>query len=303
MRLSARERAQLIAAARLYYEDNLTQAEIAKRLGVSRPIVSKMLTRAREVGIVHIEIRGGDDQDSDVLEQLQRKYGLSGGLVLPNGKPLLEQAARYLALETAADKNLGLGWGYLAGDIVEKMSATKLHNQDGFIYPLIGHAHFNLNGYHPDQLVRRWGETMGRVPYYLNCPALPDSVEQRDALEVTADYQVVQALWGQMDASIIFLRNFPSVPDEGTATRFGDALQKQRAVGSFLSYYFNERGEFISGNNDYCLHIPLALLRRCRKIVGVGLNVGVKALRGALATGLITHLVVSREQALSLIHI
>lgn len=299
--LSARERAQLITAARLYYEDNLTQAEVAKRLGVSRPIVSKMLARAREIGIVHIEIRGGDEQDSDILEQLQSKYGLIGGLILSDSKSAVEQVARYLALETAADKNLGLGWGYLAGDIIEKMSVPKLHTQEGFIYPLIGHAHFNLNGYHPDNLVRMWGETMGRTPYYLKCPALPDSEEERDALEATADYQVVQALWSQMDSSIIFIRNFPGVPDEGTATRFGDALQKQKAVGSFLSYYYNDRGEFISGNNDYCLHIPLASLRRCHKIIGVGLNAGVKALHGALATGLITHLVVTREQAQALL--
>lgn len=298
---NAKERAQLIAVARLYYEDDLTQAEIAKKLGVSRPVISKMLARAREIGIVHIEIRGEEEQDSEVLEQLKHKYGLSGGVVISDSNNAVEQTARYLALETAADKNLGLGWGYLAGDIVEQMSAAKLHIQEGFIYPLIGYAHFNLNGYHPDKLVRNWGDAMGRTPYYLNCPALPDSAEERDALEATANYQVVQALWTQMDASVIFIRNFPGVPDEGTATRFGDALQRQRAVGSFLSYYFNARGEFISGNNDYCLHIPLASLRRCRKIVGVGLNVGTKALSGALATGLITHLIVSREQALELL--
>ena len=185
--LNARERAQLIAAARLYYEDDLTQAEVAKRLGVSRPIVSKMLARAREVGIVHIEIRGGDEQDSDILEHLQRKYNLNGVLIVSSGKGAAEQAARYLALETAADKNLGLGWGYLAGDIVEKMGVTKLHTQDGFIFPLIGHAHYNLHGYHPDNLVRRWGETMGRTSYYLKCPAFPDSEEKRDELEASAD--------------------------------------------------------------------------------------------------------------------
>lgn len=299
--LNARERAQLIAAARLYYEDDLTQAEVAKRLGVSRPIVSKMLARAREVGIVHIEIRGGDEQDSDILEHLQRKYNLNGVLIVSSGKGAAEQAARYLALETAADKNLGLGWGYLAGDIVEKMGVTKLHTQDGFIFPLIGHAHYNLHGYHPDNLVRRWGETMGRTSYYLKCPAFPDSEEKRDELEASADYKVVQALWSQMDSAIIFVRNFPNVPDEGTATRFGDALQKQKAVGSFLSYYYNDRGEFISGNSDFCLHIPLESLRRCRKIIGVGLNASIKALHGALATGLITHLVVTREQAQELL--
>lgn len=206
---NAKERAQLIAVARLYYEDDLTQAEIAKKLGVSRPVISKMLARAREIGIVHIEIRGEEEQDSEVLEQLKHKYGLSGGVVISDSNNAVEQTARYLALETAADKNLGLGWGYLAGDIVEQMSAAKLHIQEGFIYPLIGYAHFNLNGYHPDKLVRNWGDAMGRTPYYLNCPALPDSAEERDALEATANYQVVQALWTQMDASVIFIRNFP----------------------------------------------------------------------------------------------
>ena len=69
--LSVHERAQLVAAARLYYESNLTQAQIAQRLNVSRPSVSKMLARARELGIVHIEIRAGDEGKADLLQRLQ----------------------------------------------------------------------------------------------------------------------------------------------------------------------------------------------------------------------------------------
>ena len=59
--LTPQERNELIAAAKLYYEENLTQAEVAARLGVSRPTVSKMLTRAREAGIVHIEVRTAEE--------------------------------------------------------------------------------------------------------------------------------------------------------------------------------------------------------------------------------------------------
>ena len=55
--LSGKERTDLVNVARLYYEQGLTQDQVAKRIGVSRPLVSKMLTRAREAGIVHIEIR------------------------------------------------------------------------------------------------------------------------------------------------------------------------------------------------------------------------------------------------------
>ena len=45
----------------------------------------------------------------------------------------------------------------------------------------------------------------------------------------------------------------------------------------------------------------LALLRRCKKLIGIGLNAGNKALVGALATGLFTHLIVSEEQAKALL--
>ena len=47
MQILDSERMQLINVAKMYYEENLTQNEIAQRLGVSRPLVSKMLTKAR----------------------------------------------------------------------------------------------------------------------------------------------------------------------------------------------------------------------------------------------------------------
>ena len=48
------DRITLIAT--LYYKDKLSQQEIAKKLNISRPWVSKLLTRAEELGIVKIEI-------------------------------------------------------------------------------------------------------------------------------------------------------------------------------------------------------------------------------------------------------
>jgi deoxyribonucleoside regulator len=43
-------------AARLYYQDDLNQRQVANELGVSRPTVSRLLTQARREGIVQISI-------------------------------------------------------------------------------------------------------------------------------------------------------------------------------------------------------------------------------------------------------
>lgn len=299
--LSVHERAQLVAAARLYYENNLTQAQIAQRLNVSRPSVSKMLARARELGIVHIEIRAGDEGKADLLQRLQSKYALAGGCVLADAQDVLMQAMQYLMAETTADKSLALGWGYALGEVVLKAADCSSYTQDGMVYPLIGKAHFPNKGYHPDELVKIWADACGRSSYMLGCNAFPASEEERAELEAGQAYQQLLQQWQSLDAAVVSICGYPAVPDEATATRFGDALEQQKAVGSFLSYYYNQRGEFISGNNDYCMHISLAQLRHCKKLIGLGLHASNKALLGALATGMFTHLIVSEEQAKELL--
>ena len=52
---------RMVNVARLYYEQNKTQNEIAKELGISRPLVSILLTEARTCGIGTISINRVED--------------------------------------------------------------------------------------------------------------------------------------------------------------------------------------------------------------------------------------------------
>jgi DNA-binding transcriptional regulator LsrR (DeoR family) len=64
-------------AARLYYLEDATQAEIAARLGVSRPTVSRLLSEARRAGIVRIEIVAPIEEDgADLEDELREALGL-----------------------------------------------------------------------------------------------------------------------------------------------------------------------------------------------------------------------------------
>lgn len=47
---------KIVLVANLYYKNNLSQREIANRLNISRPWVSKLLSRAEDLGIVKIKI-------------------------------------------------------------------------------------------------------------------------------------------------------------------------------------------------------------------------------------------------------
>ena len=52
----------LYAAAKMYYTDEATQAEVAERLQTSRATISRLLAEARRHGIVRIEVIPADSE-------------------------------------------------------------------------------------------------------------------------------------------------------------------------------------------------------------------------------------------------
>lgn len=54
MKISQEKRARLAYVARRYYLEDQKQSDIARELGVSRPLISRMLSDARELGVVEI---------------------------------------------------------------------------------------------------------------------------------------------------------------------------------------------------------------------------------------------------------
>ena len=74
---------QLVRVAKLYYQFDLTQNEIAKRLGLSRVKIHRLLNTAKEIGIVKIQIDVPDSGFLDLENLLISKFGLRDALVVP----------------------------------------------------------------------------------------------------------------------------------------------------------------------------------------------------------------------------
>src|ERR1700726_1869099 len=72
----------LTEVASLYYEENYTQEQIAKVIGVSRSGVSRLLTRSRELGLVDIHVHHPLRSSAELRDALMRMFGLQDAQVL-----------------------------------------------------------------------------------------------------------------------------------------------------------------------------------------------------------------------------
>lgn len=298
MGISEEKQKKLAYVARRYYLDDWKQSDIAKELGVSRPLVSRMLAEAREHGVVEIRIHDPAARQGQLVEQLCHSTSIRDGILVEDGQDddatnqLLSQGAVQLLWQLRS-RRLGIGWGHLIGQLVTWLEANpQLSSTVTDICPLVGNASIPARNYQSNENVRLIAQQLGAAPHFIYLPALPDSIEEKQLLCSSEIYRQIQSQWDKMDTALVNIGNYPSSPDFASLVRYGDLLQQERTCGRLLVYYFNPQGKVIQSEQDFAIQIPLEQLRRCPNIIGVcSANTSVRALQGALKTGLFTHLV------------
>ena len=308
MKISQEKQKKLAYVARRYYLENQRQSDIARELGVSRPMVSRMLAEARELGVVEITVHDPETRIATLLERLRLSTSIRGGVLVEDGadedatNQLLSQGAVEL-LRQLDTRRLGVGWGYLIGQLVtwlEKHPQPDSTVTD--ICPLVGNANIPARNYQSNENVRLMAQQLGAAPHFLYLPALPEGVEEKQLLCSTEVYRQIHQQWEQLDTALVNIGNYPSSPDFASLVRYGSLLQQYRACGQMLVYYFNEEGTVIQSDQDFAIQVPLDTLRQCPRIIGVcSANTGAKALLGALRSGVFTHLVARSELVRSLL--
>jgi deoxyribonucleoside regulator len=299
---------RLVEISRLYYEDGLTQAEIAKKFNISRPAVSNLLSEARIRGIIKIEIKSPLESNEDLLQPLILQFNLAGGLIVQTGsgdanlkqRLLISQATKYIEKQIQKATNVGLGWGSETGNILDELKRRPQSGQsNGTVCPVIGSAPNDIKWFQSNELARIFSNKTGYSPFYLPAPAFPMSNGNKQLFEQTDEYKNISLLWDKLDMVLLGVGTYPSVPDQATAARFGDTLRKEGAVGMIATYYYDRNGRFIKNENDIVIRISLNALRKTRAVLLIGSGLEkLHAIVGALKTGLVTHLITDEETAL-----
>ena len=207
--LSQEKQKKLAYVARRYYLENQRQSDIAKELGVSRPLVSRMLSEARELGVVEITIHEPGARAERLMERLHLYSAIQNGVLIEDGKDedetnrALSQGAVEL-LQNIGTQRLGVGWGYLIGQLVTWLETNP--QQDSSITdicPLVGNANIPARNYQSNENVRLMAQQFGAASHFLYLPALPDNQEEKRLLCSTEVYHQIEQQWEQIDTALV----------------------------------------------------------------------------------------------------
>ncbi|MCJ7694657.1 MAG: sugar-binding transcriptional regulator [Anaerolineaceae bacterium] len=123
----------LAEVASMYYEQELSQNEIADKFYISRSRVSRLLTMAKEKGIVTFKIHHTGERSFELEQMLKRKYHLDEAFVLNSNSfdysHILHLmgvfAARYINNQLRQGQIIGISWGKSIAQTIEALKPDR----------------------------------------------------------------------------------------------------------------------------------------------------------------------------------
>ncbi|MEW1807654.1 sugar-binding transcriptional regulator [Pseudarthrobacter sp. NPDC080039] len=311
---SPREPALLARAARLYYVEGRSQAEVATAIGVSRSNVSRVLAAAREQGIVEIRINDSFDRDPQLEQELQRAFGLLECRVASRNdfqSPLLQVGglgASWVKENLPDAGSIALSWGSSVQAVVDSVEAEPIHT--GLqVLPLIGGLSIVDAAADGNVLVRSLALKLGADDARLHAPAVVGSQESRDTFLREPSIRNVLDAACKAEFALVGIGSVGS----GASASIIDAMQftpaeleqflASGAVGDCCTRFFDEHGAPVDSPADgRVVSIDLHALRNIKRVVGVATGANkASGVRGAILGGFIDVLIIDSALAAALL--
>jgi DNA-binding transcriptional regulator LsrR (DeoR family) len=311
--LNWEERRHLVKVAKLYYFDGQTQAEIAKKMGVSRPAISKLLNKAREIGIVEIYIKDENAHTVELEHRLETKYHLKEAIVVPAGnlpadlvKHALGKAASfYVSKNLEGIKSLGISWGSTLSKFVQEYPFEK--HQELKVVPLVGGMGRKLVEIHSNLLAYQLAQKMNSFCSYLYAPAMVESQDLKQRLIESEDIAMVLEEGRNVEMAVVGIGN----PYEGSTMSTMNylteedlkSLQEAGAAGDIGSRFFDAQGNQVNHRlNDLVIGLDLNEFKNIPEVIGIveGSHKAV-SVKAALAGGYLNVLIIDDVTAALLV--
>lgn len=272
-------------AARLYYERNLKQAEIAKLLDISQPTCSRLLKRALAEGIVRISVTPPSGTSLELEEALQSRYGLKEAIVVDADedeeqllRALGTAAAYYLETTLKPEDVVGISsWSATLLAMVDAMSPPAAPPKPGSarVVQILGGVGSPAAEVHAHHLTQRLAKLTGAEAVFLPAPGV---VGSRGARRILFEDPFVKQAMAHFDRVSLALVGIGSVKPSRLLASSGNvfqsselqALRKRGAVGDVCLRFFDAAGKPVTTELDErVIGMEPAQLRRVARSVGV----------------------------------
>ncbi len=302
--------------ALLYYESGMRQSEIAERLSLSQPTVSRLLARARATGIVRTTVIPPAGVHSGLEESLREGFGLLDAVVVddaPKGRDpaadLGSRSAAYLQATLSTAPILGISsWSATLLGAASALTPSVPGQSVGQVVQMVGgHGDVRVQA-EAARLLTLLAEAMGARPVALPAPAALATSTARDALIADPALAPVVTMWSQASAALVGIGSVdpsPLLRESGNAWGATDQeeLMRHGAVGDICLRFIDEVGNPVATDVDQrVVGIDLETFRRIpRRVAVAGGPAKVAAIRAALRGGWINVLVTDLSSARALL--
>jgi deoxyribonucleoside regulator len=314
--------------ARAYYEEDLTQAQIAELHAISRSQVSRYLRMARDEGIVQIRIIAPGDRDAELEAALAADFpNLDGAAVARVFDPRASLVRHAVARVAAGIVDHLVRPGQIvcvgAGRTMALVAASIVRRPIGgvIVVPATGNAGHAAHESDYSAVTHAVAGAWGALAYGINAPAILGAGASAAALE-RSNPQIAEALAAARRADL-FILGLGSLAGDEIFVRTGllsstelAAFRAAGAVGDLCGNFFDPAGRGVGGPfSDRVVGIALEDVRRAGQpaeldaargrraprrassIVCAGGSEKVPAIVAAIRGGLVHHLVTDEHTA------
>ena len=178
-----------LTAAKLYYLQDMTMDAIASELGTSRSSVSRLLSHARDTGLVDIRINSPFERVGQLEEQLRRRFRIAAHIVPMSGivseverlERVALTAGRLLSQFIDSNMVVGIAWGSTISMVSRALVQKETHGTT--IVQLNGAGNIQTSGLeYSSDILQRFGHAFGAQVEQFPVPAFFDDPDTRAAM-------------------------------------------------------------------------------------------------------------------------
>lgn len=263
--------------ARMYYDEGMTQEAIARKLNMSRSLVSKRLTKAKDKGIVKITICDELRRPFQELENhIKKIFGLSTVIVIEGDQEssrheIALEMGRYLAMRLADVTTVAVAPGRMLREVADNISASKSYFHVKFV-PMSGGLSEEYRRLESNSISETLAMKFGAKSMHLHAPIMVDSIDAKKVLQ--RQYFIKNVLDAARSADI-------ALAGIGSTFRYAevkeaylhgydesDILDTNIVKGDIVYNYFDKNGKLYDCNwNRRLIGLNLEEIRKIPEVI------------------------------------